>query len=149
MAHYSFSQHIEAKTRWPTFSRRHFQMDLLKWKLFYFDSNLKYVPKGPIDNNPAFGSDDGLVPNRWQAIIWTKDGLVYASLGLNGLPHRLLGHVPLSIYDDKSTLCQKMTWWHQATNHYLSQCWPIFMSPYGVTRPQWVEEKIPTWLIKL
>ena len=31
-----------------------------------------------------------------------------------------------------------MAWCHQATSHYLSQCWPRFMSPYGVTRPQWV-----------
>ena len=27
----------------------------------------------------------------------------------------------------------------QATKHYLSQCWPRFMSPYGITRPQWVK----------
>ena len=27
---------------------------------------------------------------------------------------------------------------HQATNHYLSQCWPRFKSSYGCTRPQWV-----------
>ena len=25
-----------------------------------------------------------------------------------------------------------------ATSHYLSQCWPISMSPYGVTTPKWV-----------
>ena len=31
-----------------------------------------------------------------------------------------------------------MAWCHQATSHYLIQCWPSFMSPYGVTRPQWV-----------
>ena len=23
------------------------------------------------------GSDNGLSPNRWQAILWTNDGLVY------------------------------------------------------------------------
>ena len=23
--------------------------------------------------------------------------------------------------------------------HYLSHCWPIFLSPYGITRGQWVE----------
>ena len=38
------------------------------------------------------GLDIGLVPNRWQAIIWTNDGLVYwriyASLGLNELNER-------------------------------------------------------------
>ena len=40
---------------------------------------------------------------------------------------------------DKSTLVQVMACCHQATSHYLSQCWPRSMSPYGVTRPQWVK----------
>ena len=31
-----------------------------------------------------------------------------------------------------------MAWCRQATSHYLSQCWPTSPSPYGVTRPQWV-----------
>ena len=31
-----------------------------------------------------------------------------------------------------------MAWCRQATSHYLSQCWPRYMSPNGVTRPQWV-----------
>ena len=35
------------------------------------------------------GSDNGLAPNMWQAIIWTNDGLIYwgiyASLSLNEL----------------------------------------------------------------
>ena len=46
--------------------------------------------------------------------------------------------MPLDLTDDKSTLVQVMTWCHQATSHYLSLCWPRIMSPYGVTRPQWV-----------
>ena len=37
----------------------------------------------------SIGSDNGLVPTRWQAIIWTNDGLVYrricASVCLNEL----------------------------------------------------------------
>ena len=41
--------------------------------------------------------------------------------------------------DDKSTLVQVMAWCHQATCHYHSQCWPRSLSPYGVTRPQWVK----------
>ena len=41
--------------------------------------------------------------------------------------------------DDKSTLVQVMAWCRQATSHYLSQCWPSSLSPYGVTRPQWVK----------
>ena len=32
-----------------------------------------------------------------------------------------------------------MAWCHQATSHYLCQCWPSSMSSYGVTRPQWVK----------
>ena len=33
---------------------------------------LKFVPKGPIDNNLAFGLDNGLAPIRRQGIIWTN-----------------------------------------------------------------------------
>ena len=32
-----------------------------------------------------------------------------------------------------------MAWYRQAASHYLSQCWPRSLSPYGVTRPQWVK----------
>ena len=43
---------------------------------------------------------------------------------------------PQDLTDDKSTLVQVMAWCHQATSHYLSQCWP--RSPYGITKPHWV-----------
>ena len=56
--------------------------------------------------------------------------------------HNALRWVPRDLTDDKSTLVQVMAWCHQATNHYLGQCWPSSMSPYGVTRPQWVNENI-------
>ena len=39
----------------------------------------------------------------------------------------------------KSTLVQVMAWCRQATSHYLSQCWPIYMSPFDVPRPKWVK----------
>ena len=45
--------------------------------------------------------------------------------------------------DDKSTLVQIMAWCHQATSHYLSQCWPRSLLPYGVTRLQWVNTLRP------
>ena len=32
-----------------------------------------------------------------------------------------------------------MTWFHQTTSHCLHQYWPRSMSPYGVSRPQWVK----------
>ena len=52
---------------------------------------------------------------------------------------------------DKSTLGQVMAWCRQVTSHYLSQCWPRSLSPYGVTRPQWVNtwHKWPYMTIKL
>ena len=37
-----------------------------------------------------------------------------------------------------------MAWCRQATSHYLSQCWPRSMSPYGVIRPQ-VRQQAITW----
>ena len=36
-----------------------------------------------------------------------------------------------------------MAWYRQATSHYLSQCWPRSMSPYGIARPQWVNSLAP------
>ena len=50
-----------------------------------------------------------------------------------------LGTTPLDPTDDKSTLVQVMAWCHQTTSLYLNQCWHRSMSPYGVTRPQWVK----------
>ena len=48
----------------------------------------------------------------------------------------------LDFTDDQSTLVQVMAWCCQATSHYLSQCWPRSLSPYGVTRPQWVKTRV-------
>ena len=48
--------------------------------------------------------------------------------------------MPIDLTDEKSTLVQVMAWCHEATSHYLSQCWARPMSPNGVTRPQWVKQ---------
>ena len=48
-----------------------------------------------------------------------------------------------NLTDDKSTLVQVMVWFRQAINHYLSQCWPRSLSPYGVTRFQCINLHIP------
>ena len=50
-----------------------------------------------------------------------------------------LSRMSLNHTDDKPTLVQVMAWCRQATSQYLNQCWPRSMSPYGVTRPQWVK----------
>ena len=59
-----------------------------------------------------------------------------------------LRRMSLDLTDDESTLVQVMAWCHQATSHYLSQCWPRSLSPYDITRPQWVNLLLPrdaTW----
>ena len=38
--------------------------------------------------------------------------------------------------DNKSTMVQVMAWCHQAASDYLSQCWPRFVSPHGITMSQ-------------
>ena len=62
--------------------------------------------------------------------------------------------MPRDLTDNKSTLFQVMAWCRQASSHYLSQCWPSSMSPYDVTRPQWVKQshaiiighfRLPLW----
>ena len=58
----------------------------------------------------------------------------------------VLRKIPQNLTDDKSTLVQVMAWCCQATSHYLSQCWPRSMSPYGITRPQWVNVMQYEWL---
>ena len=60
-----------------------------------------------------------------------------------------LGWMSLDITHDKSTLVQVMAWCRQATSHYLSQCWLRSLSPYGITRPQWVKtgaNQIISWM---
>ena len=54
------------------------------------------------------------------------------------LAHRWMS---LKLTDERSTLVQVMAWCHQAASHCLSQWWPRSLSPYGITRPQWVKKK--------
>ena len=59
-----------------------------------------------------------------------------------------LRSMPQNPSDDKSTLVQVMAWCRQAASHYLSQCCPRSLSPYGVTRPQWVNRKLLIFLLE-
>ena len=52
-------------------------------------------------------------------------------IALRWMPHGTL--------EDKSTLVQVGAGYRQATSHhYLNQCWPRSMAPYGAPIPQWV-----------
>ena len=133
---------------------RHFADDIFKcifWNenvwihVEHVKISLKFVPKGPISNISAFGSDNGLPPSRWDY----RD--IYASLWLNELMSGFfwantayLGTGFLSIHEGLVTyLCFselgqiwfRKTWLVACTawNHYLNQClhtgvssiWPL------------------------
>ena len=54
--------------------------------------------------------------------------------------------ISLDFTDDQSASVQVMAWCRQATGLYLSQCWPRSLSPYGVTRPQWDNKIIQSFI---
>ena len=65
-------------------------MHFREWKLLYSNSNFTEICSYGFNYQYAnIGSDNGLSPSRWQAIIWTNDSLVYwciyVSLSFNEL----------------------------------------------------------------
>ena len=67
--------HIGAETKWPPFCKQHFQVN---FRNLYFNSNfIEICPPGSHWQKASIGWDNGLVPNRWQAIISTNDCPVY------------------------------------------------------------------------
>ena len=55
-----------------------FWMHFLEWKSLYFNSNFtEMCSQQPKCQYAGIGSENGVVPNRQQAIIWTKGALVY------------------------------------------------------------------------
>ena len=45
-------------------------MHFIEWKCINYNLD---ITKGPINNNPIIGSDNGLAPARRQAIMWAND----------------------------------------------------------------------------
>ena len=84
------------------FGRWHFQVHFLERKVLNFKSNFTAIcylgsnwPYGSIDSN------NGLAPNRWQAIIWSNVDMlylcIYASLSLNELNTKQISTNYLSV----------------------------------------------------
>ena len=55
-----------------------------------------------------------------------------------GLIEIALRWIPQNLTDQKLTLVPIMAWCHQATSHYMGQCWPRSMLSYCITWQQWV-----------
>ena len=81
---------------------------------------------------------NSLAPGRFQFIFrWVILKLILMNGGW-GISYQIaLRWMPLDLTDDNSTLVQVMACCYQATSYYLSQCWPRYMSPNGINRPQW------------
>ena len=94
-------------------------MHFHEWNGFFYiliKISLKFVPKGPIDNNP----DNGLVPNRRQAIMLTRFTVAYVvGVGVGGggdkLAHFTVDRViAIKLSKNKKIYNEDMEW---MTNH--------------------------------
>ena len=82
---------------------------------------------------------NSLTPGRFKANFrWVISKLILVVNGWGISCETALIWVSLDHTYDMSTLVQVMAWCRQATSHYLSQCWPRSLPPYGIIRPQWV-----------
>ena len=57
----------------------------------------------------------------------------------------------MDLSDDQSKLVRVVACCHQAASHYLNHCWPNSISPYGITRQQWIKivTLITIWIVKI
>ena len=103
--------------------------NLLSWRVMYlFKSQLV----------------NSLAPGRFKVNFrWVIFMLILVVNGWGISCETVLLWVSLDYTDDESTLVQVMAWCRQATSHYLSQCWPRSLLPYGFTRPTYLHIK---WL---
>ena len=82
---------------------------------------------------------NSLVPGRCGSSFISKNfSLIIQNTSLHTRQEITFRWMPQYLSNEKSTLVQVMAWCRQATSHYPSQYWPRSMSPYGVTKPQWV-----------
>ena len=83
---------------------------------------------------------NSLAPGRFQ---WNFREVIFKFGGWDFSCEIALRWMLLDLIKNKSTLVQVMAWCLEATSHYLSQCWPRSILPYGIIRPQWVNSLWP------
>ena len=72
------SQQIEAETKWPPFSRWHFQMDFFEGKTLNYDLySLNFISNGPIANK------SGDKPLSEPMIVWSTDAYMHHSASMS------------------------------------------------------------------
>ena len=88
------------------------------------------LPVGQFNSLAPEGFDYSLKLVNFKLISTINILSIFCEIAIRWMPQHLIDH--------KSTLVQVMAWCHQATSHYLSQCWHRSMPSYGITGPQWV-----------
>ena len=123
---------------------------------------LSYLSCWSLDINDQFNFFKILTSFAWDMLLSRREGFTYREMGSHFksliLEHKFMSisykitvmWMPQNTFDGESTLVKVMDWCHQATNHYLSWCWPRDMLPYGFIRPHWVKSICAWWyLLKL
>ena len=133
------------ETKWPSFLRRHFHVNFLEWKLLNFRYNfIEICSLGSNWQYYSIGSVNGLVPNRWQAIIWSNGGMfswcIHVSLSLNELSmcvfffHSTFNRIPIvKQSEDISLITCNITgtisvYWYYRISH--GMCFTFFCLYY-------------------
>ena len=70
-----------------------------------------------------------LVTGRWHS---NSENIIFKLIIQNIIYGNALRWMLQNLINGKSTLVQVMAWRHEATSHYLNQCWPRSMMPFSV-----------------
>ena len=120
-----------------------FQVDLLASSLFiYWIGYWVTILYSLLLLPGLMGHLNSLAPERyWWNIICVIFKAIFLIPGWVISCEIALRWMSLDLTGNKSTLVQVVAWCHQATSHYLSQCWCRSLSSYGVSRPKCVDNK--------
>ena len=105
----------------------------------YEDTSIMFSGQDPYRFTPYSEDINSLAPGRYEWNFRLEIFKLISVINGWGIPCEIaLRWMSLYLTDDKLTLVQVMGWCCQATTHYLSQCWPRSVLPYGITRLHWV-----------
>ena len=80
-------------------------------------------------------------PQRDMTLIWNVNFFQHIlMIDISSISSEIIFRwIPQAFTDEKSTLIQVMNWCCQATRHHTNKCHLSSMSPYGITKGQWVD----------
>ena len=113
-------------------------LQTLPLSFFHKEKNQDYIPLNPsafLVNIPMMGLFNSLALGKcgsnFKSIIFK---LIIQNSTLGTCCEIVLRSVSQNLSNEKLILIHVMAWCYQATSHNLIQCWPSFVSTYGITR---------------